>query len=205
LPVGRANNLSLFSTGQTRAHLKALCRFRCQGIDRRQLKALAHRTAGFLACGRCGDGQFCQQNVEAIDGQPACFRALPQQLRTGGTHLLKCHVGGAQGAVFLKDVAQSAGIHRKDAGVTSDERVAHITQEPAEVADGLAHEGGTVFGHADGVESGGKHHADVGVSTGAFEQTREEVAPFGDAAVTGESAHGLFESHLVSRQRGGVG
>ncbi|CAI8301424.1 MAG: Uncharacterised protein [Synechococcus sp. MIT S9220] len=165
---------------------------------------MADTAAELLFRGRRRNGEFLQEHVEAVDGESAGLWALPKQLCAGSSHLLKGHIGGGQRTVLEKDVAQSARIHRKDAWVSGHQCIAHIAKKPAQVTHRFAHECRAVLGHADGGETRGQNDADIGIAAADIEEPGEEIAALGDAAVTREGAHGLFEGGLVSRQRGGI-
>ena len=174
--------------------------FRCEGIDGRKLQALLNAAAKALLGAGGGNGQLLQQNVEALDRQLAGFGAIPQQFSAGGTHLLQSHIGGRQRAVLQQDVPQPARVHRKDAGITRHQGVAHITQEPAHVAHGFAHEGRAVLGHADGIETCGQNNPYIRIATGEVEQPGQKISTLGGSAFTGEGANGLLKSDLVCSQ-----
>ena len=78
LAVGGTDDFCLLGTRQTRPHFKQLASLGGQGVDRRQLQALLHRTPLALLGAGSRDGQLLQQHVEAVDGHLTGFRTIPQ-------------------------------------------------------------------------------------------------------------------------------
>ena len=172
--------------------------FRRQGVDRRQLEPLIHGAAEALAGRGGGHLQFLEEHIEAIDHQLAGFGLTLEQPCGSSAHLLQGHIRGREGAGLLKDVAQPAGVHRQDAGVTGHHGIAHVAEEPGQVADRLLHPLRAVAPHADRCEAGGQNHPHIGVTAGTFEQPGEDVAAARFGA--GEGLHRFLEGHLVGRQ-----
>ena len=161
------------------------------------MQALVFRAANPLAGGGGGNLQFLNQDVEVLDDQLASSWVVFQETGCGSPHFLQGHVGGSQGAGLLKHVPQAAGVHRQDAGVTCHQGIAHVAQEPGEVADGFFHPIGAVAANPNRAKARGQHDAHIGIAAGAIEQPGEDVAP-GTAGALGKGLNRLLEGNLVS-------
>ena len=150
-----------------------------------------------------GHRQLTNQHIEVIDQQLATFGQILQQTGACGTHLLEGHVGGGQGAGLLQDVPQTAGIYSQDAGVAGHQGIAHVAQEPGQVADGFLHPLGAVATNRNRAEAGGQHHSHIGIAASAVQQTAKQIALANGAL--GEGLHRLLEGQLIGRQRRGIG
>ena len=185
LAVGGAHHLGLLGAGEHLAHDEALGALGGQGVGCRQLQALVFGAAQALAGRRRGHVQFLDQHVEAVDHQLAGFRQILEQVSGGGAHLLQGHVGGGQGAALFEHIPQAAGVHGQDAGIARNHGVAHVAQEPGQVANRFLHPLGPVDPDADGVEARRQHDAHIGIAASPFQQARDQVAAAGCAAGEG--------------------
>ena len=167
------------------------------------MQALTFRAAEALPGAWCGHLQFGEQHVEVLDHQLAGLGIVFAEAGGCGAHFLQGHIGSRQGAGLLQYVAQAAGVHGQDAGVSCHQGVAHIAEEPAHVAQRLAHPIGAVTAHGNRAEASGQHNPYIGVATCAFEQASDQVAA-GVAGALGEGLHRTLEGGLVSGQGGGV-
>jgi hypothetical protein len=210
LAVGSPDHFSFLGARQAGPHHEALGPSGGQGIDRRQLEALVHRTAQPLAGGGGGHLQFLEQDVEAVDHQLAGFRLFAEQTRGRGTHLLQGHVGGGQGAGLLEHIPQAAGIDGKDARVAGHHRIAHVAQEPGHVPEGLAHPIRAIDTHGDGVETAGQHHPHIGIGLDSLEHPSQQTLATGtlheglDRGAEGLLVGGQGNRFLLGSRQGSV-